>query len=353
MATVLIVDDDKHTRALLERLFATDPRIVRHGVKVVQAGDGVEGLRLFEAERPDVVITDLLMPRMDGFRFCKELRARAAKVGLMVLSGVYRDAGISTRLKDEFGATYYAKPYQIKDLVSAVDRQLARIGRGSSQAEPIGSPEPVNEPRRGAFAETPLGRLLMDLHEGRATGSVDIRRGRIEKRIDLVVGHPIAVTSNQRGEMLGNFLVLRGVITEKIHQEALERARDEDKKLGEALLELGHITSADLLKHLTAQARFKITRALRWPDGTWEYRPNRDLLDATKGNALDPVAVVFLGLRKSATIEVAARAVQPLSGRQVALTTRGKRVKHTIARVFGLALEEALERTPPFESFLR
>src|SRR5262249_53641460 len=183
-----------------------------------------------------VVITDLLMPRMDGFRFCKELRARASKVGLMVLSGVYRDAGISSRLRDEFGASYYAKPYQIKDLVSAVDRQLARIGqRSPSQGEPLAPPEPVNEPRRGAFAETPLGALLMELHEGRATGSVDIRRGRIEKRIDLVVGHPVAVTSNQRAEMLGHFLVLRGVITEKIHQEALERARDEDKKLGEAL----------------------------------------------------------------------------------------------------------------------
>src|SRR5262249_47065821 len=140
--------------------------------------------------------------------------------------------------------------------------------------------------------------------------------------------------------------VLRGVITEKIHQEALERAHHEDKKLGEALLELGILTSAELLKHLTAQARFKITRALRWPDGTWEYRPNRDLLDATKGNALDPVAVVFLGLRKTATLEAAARAVQPLSGRQVALTPRGARVKHTIARVFGLSLEEALERSP-------
>src|SRR5262249_39237370 len=157
MATVLIVDDDKHTRALLVRLFATDERFIRHAVKVVQAGDGVEGLRLFDAERPDVVITDLLMPRMDGFRFCKELRARASKVGLMVLSGVYRDAGISTRLKDEFGANYYAKPYQIKDLVSAVDRQLSRIGqRSPSQGEPLASPEPVNEPRRGAFAETPL-----------------------------------------------------------------------------------------------------------------------------------------------------------------------------------------------------
>src|SRR5512143_2789436 len=97
MATVLIVDDDKHTRALLERLLATDARIVKLGVKVLQAGDGVEGLRLFEAEKPDVVITDLLMPRMDGFRFCKEVRARTKNVALLVLSGVYRDASISSR----------------------------------------------------------------------------------------------------------------------------------------------------------------------------------------------------------------------------------------------------------------
>ena len=352
MPTVLIVDDDKHTRALLERLFATDARILKHRIKVVQAGDGVEGLELFESEKPDIVITDLLMPRMDGFRFCKELRARAAKVALLVLSGVYRDAGIASRLRDEFGASYYAKPYQIKDLVTALDRQLARIGRPST-GEPVASPEPVNEPQRGAFAEAPLPRVLLDLHESRATGSLEIRRGRIEKRIDLVVGHPIGVTSNQRAEMLGHFLVLRGAITEKILQEALERAHDEDKKLGETLLALGHLTSADLLKQLTAQARFKITRALRWPDGTWEYRPNRDLLDATKGNALDPVAVVFLGLRKSATLEAAARAVQPLSGRLVALSPRGLKVRQAIARIFGAPLSEALSRTPPFESFLR
>src|SRR5262249_54067650 len=159
--------------------------------------------------------------------------------------------------RDEFNASYYAKPYQIKDLVAALERQLLRAGRAASAGEAVGaeSPQPLNEPRRGAFAETALPKLPFELLDARPTRSGDIRRGRIEKRIDLVVGHPVAVSSNQRGEMLGHFLVQRGVISESVHQEALERAHDEDKKLGEALLELGHLTSAELLKHLTAQAR--------------------------------------------------------------------------------------------------
>jgi CheY-like chemotaxis protein/tetratricopeptide (TPR) repeat protein len=358
VATVLIVDDDKHTRSLLERIFHHDERISRYDVRLLQAGDGVEALKIFDAERPDVVITDLLMPRMDGFKLCKELRARpgSAKVGLLVLSGVYKDVSVSSRLREEFGAHFYAKPYQIKDLVGALEKQLFRLSAGSAEASRVETPPDTPPPRppvprQGRFQDTPLPRLLLDLHEERATGMLDLRRGRIEKRIDLVVGHPVAVTSNQRGEMLGHFLVLRGVISEKVHQQALELARDEEKRLGEALMSLGVLTTADLVRHLTAQARYKITRALRWPDGEWSFRPNRDLVEsAAKGNALDPVAVVLLGLKKTASIEEGAAAAGELSGRKVKLTARGERVRPSIARVFGETFLQALEGTPSVDA---
>jgi len=362
--TVLIVDDDKHTRALLERILHHDARIARHGVRVVQAGDGVEGLKVFDAEKPQVVITDLLMPRMDGFRFCKELRGRpdGKPVGLLVLSGVYRDVSISSRLREEFGATFYTKPYQIKDMVTALDKQLSRLngGEAAESSRPIDAPPvvdatplPAAHERRGGFKDTPLPRLLLDLYEDRATGVLELRRGRIEKRIDLVVGHPVAVSSNQRGEMLGHFLVLRGVISERVHQAALQRAHDEEKKLGEALNEMGVFSSTDLVKQLTAQARYKITTALRWPDGEWRYRPNRELIDsASKGNALDPVAVVFLGLKKTGSVEGAALAVAPLAGKQIALTARGERVKQGIVRVWGAPLVEQLAAAPAFDSLM-
>ena len=70
----------------------------------------------------------------------------------------------------------------------------------------------------GELSDRPLSRLLLELFEGRATGTLEIRRARVEKRIDLVVGHPIAVTSNQRQETLGHFLVGRKLITEELHQ---------------------------------------------------------------------------------------------------------------------------------------
>ena len=179
MPSILIVDDDKHTRALLERIFQNDARVARHGVRVFQAGDGVEGLKIFAAERPDVVVTDLLMPRMDGFRFCKELRdqAKGQPFSLLVLSGVYRDVQVHMRMRQEFGASVYTKPYQINDLVNALERQLSRITKTDNnetvKVDAVGdSPQPLNEPRRGTLAETPLGRLLVDLFEDRATGTL-------------------------------------------------------------------------------------------------------------------------------------------------------------------------------------
>jgi DNA-binding response OmpR family regulator len=346
--TLLIVDDDKHTRALLERIVHKD--LQKYALKVVQAGDGEEGLRMFDAEKPEFVVTDLLMPRMDGFRFCKAVRERDAHVNLVVISGVYRDPSISDRLSREFGASFYTKPYQIKDLVSALDRQLQASGYGSVDSVTIEADAPDEAPppapRAGKLEEASLAGLLLDLYEERATGVLQIRRGRIEKRIDLLLGHPVAVSSNQRHEMLGHFLVSRGAITEQQHQVALQRAHDEGEKVGEALIEQGAMSSADLVKHLTSQARYRITGALRWPDGTWTFRPQRDFSDRAKGNALDPLAVVFLGLRRTASIENAAKAIAPLTGRRVGFTARGRKLREAIARYVGASLAATIDLQP-------
>src|SRR5262249_7053305 len=262
---------------------------------------------------------------------------------LVVMSGVYRDANIRERLSQEFGASFYTKPYQIKDLVSAIDKQLTAAGFGATElvvTMEADAPDelPPASPREGRVDDIPLARLLLDLYEERATGVLDIRRGRIEKRIDLVLGHPAAVSSNQRHEMLGHFLVARGMISETQHQLALERAHDEGEKVGEALIEQGVLTPADLVKHLTSQARYRITGARRWPDGPWTHRPSREFGDRAKGNALDPLAVVFLGLRRTASIEKAAKTIAPLTGRKIAFTSRGDKLRDAIARYVGSSL---------------
>src|SRR3990170_7879660 len=127
MPTVLIVDDDRHARSLLERVFKYAPGLKKYELHVVQAGDGEEGLAVFDQARPDVVVCDLLMPRMDGFRFCAALRARehGKAVGLIVTSGLYRDPEVAARVRDEFGGLFYAKPYQLRELTDAVEKLIS------------------------------------------------------------------------------------------------------------------------------------------------------------------------------------------------------------------------------------
>ncbi len=75
MATILIVDDLSTNRKFLVTLLR------HHGHRLLEAADGREALAAVQAERPDLVITDVLMPVMDGYEFVRQLRLNPAPAG--------------------------------------------------------------------------------------------------------------------------------------------------------------------------------------------------------------------------------------------------------------------------------
>ncbi len=79
MATVLIVDDLPINRDLMRTL------LMHHGHRVLEAGDGVEALDQIADEIPDLVVTDVMMPRMDGYQLVRELRAKPETAGVPVI----------------------------------------------------------------------------------------------------------------------------------------------------------------------------------------------------------------------------------------------------------------------------
>ena len=83
MKTVLIIDDDADCRRVLAAVLNQD------GWQVFHAGNGDEGIELARQHRPSVVLCDLLMPRVNGFKVCQELRADATlrQTGIVVTSG--------------------------------------------------------------------------------------------------------------------------------------------------------------------------------------------------------------------------------------------------------------------------
>jgi diguanylate cyclase (GGDEF)-like protein len=102
---VLVVDDDRSMRALLERM------LVAAGHHVVSASNGVEALSLIEKERPQLIVTDWLMPQMDGIALCRELRSKPENRSIYVIIITMQES--SDKLVEAFEAgadDYLNKP---------------------------------------------------------------------------------------------------------------------------------------------------------------------------------------------------------------------------------------------------
>jgi DNA-binding response OmpR family regulator len=117
-ATILLVDDEESVQKLL-----TYP-LERDGYRVVQARDGDEALARFEAENVDLVVLDLMLPRVDGLEVCKRLRAQSA-VPIVMLTA--RGDELDKVLGLELGADdYITKPFSIREFRSRVKALLRR-----------------------------------------------------------------------------------------------------------------------------------------------------------------------------------------------------------------------------------
>ena len=327
MANVLIVDDDKFTRSVLQTALAQDPAFADLDVEAHVAVNGREAMFKFHEIKPDAVIVDLLMPEVDGFALCRNIRdsAEGGDVHLICMSGIYRDRNVVQRVKDEYAAEFFAKPYQLRDLTKHVANLLELDARGEdSRSLSISLPD-VGESQSGNLVERPLPAVLFDLLEQQATGELHLRRGRIKKTVELVVGHPRAVASTARDETLGHFLVTFGVLTEEQHKQAVRQAARSKQKFTDVLISLRMLTPEQMVQSLTSLTSYKLMQSLRWPDGHWQFEPSDLLARGPRGgNPIDLTTVVLQGLKHTASLDTVPPRVVEIEGHPLELTTRGQ-----------------------------
>src|SRR5215211_5788736 len=136
MACILIIEDQPADRDLLVVLLGS------HGHTVLEARDGAEGLALTLSERPDLVISDILMPSMDGYEFARRVRTdpRLAGTRIMFYSATYLAEEVR-RLAAGIGIAYLlTKPAEPQHILEVVDAALA----ADSPAAPIALTAPAN-----------------------------------------------------------------------------------------------------------------------------------------------------------------------------------------------------------------
>jgi two-component system KDP operon response regulator KdpE len=121
---ILVVDDDPTIRQTLSRELALA------GYDTVAAADGLEGKALFEERQPDLVITDLAMPRADGHAVIAAVR-RVDQTPVIVLS-VRGEEEDKVRALDLGADDYVTKPFSLRELLARVRTQLRRSGAGTA-----------------------------------------------------------------------------------------------------------------------------------------------------------------------------------------------------------------------------
>jgi two-component system chemotaxis response regulator CheY len=118
--TILTVDDSRTMRDMLRMALA------EAGFNVLQAVDGVDGLDVLQRSTPDVIVTDINMPKMDGFGLIEAVRKdnRYRKVPILVLT-TESDAAKKQRAKEAGATGWIVKPFEPTKLIAAIRRVAA------------------------------------------------------------------------------------------------------------------------------------------------------------------------------------------------------------------------------------
>jgi len=117
---ILIVDDEE------DIAFSVARRLTASGYEAICAEDGVEGLRRAQTESPDLIILDLMLPKMDGYKVCRLLKfdQRYKRIPIIMLSARSQEADIA--LGRETGAErYMTKPFDSGELLAKIAELLA------------------------------------------------------------------------------------------------------------------------------------------------------------------------------------------------------------------------------------
>src|SRR5262249_17584965 len=117
MKRILIVDDEVDIASSIQYV------LKQEGFSTLLAHDGWKAMELYQAEKPDLIILDLMMPGLDGYEVCRRVRSADRKIPILMLTA--RTSEIDTVVGLELGANdYIAKPVRLRELVARVKAHL-------------------------------------------------------------------------------------------------------------------------------------------------------------------------------------------------------------------------------------
>lgn len=207
---VLVVDDESDARYLIAAL------LKGHGHEVVEAEDGVDALEKARREPVDIIVTDILMPRMDGYQLCREWKSdpELSKIPFVFYSATYTEPE-DERFAGNLGAdAYFVKPQDPDILVSLIEDELLKHRDGAAAPRAAVSTEETTVLRE--YNERLVSKLEQKVTELGAANAglqralevlsneVDVKKTLIERLTnDIEAKHKVELDLRNANEVLG------------------------------------------------------------------------------------------------------------------------------------------------------
>jgi two-component system, cell cycle response regulator DivK len=336
---VLIADHDANFINQTARYLAVK------GFTVHAARDGAEALKKFYELLPDVIILDVLLPKVSGYQVVREIRhnqhGKTAKI--IVTTGVVKSASLLAKFREKGSNAdlIMDKPFILPDLLEHLARMLNIPWEELDDAKPTdkqghkfaappkreeikprpGSPPPKQssgsgtsrEPEwSGLLEDSPLYRVLAKLHKSRATGRLRVESEGNKLNIMFERGQVIAVLSNYIvSSTLGRYLVEEGIVAEKFYEQAWRIAKESNRPVGQVLIESKHLSRPDLNKALIFHMEDKLSSVITARIGRFAfYRGN--IAPDIEPHQINLARVIFETLEKRSKDGVVAKKIDPL-----------------------------------------
>jgi DNA-binding response OmpR family regulator len=206
--TILVVDDEPTLRETLAEALAAD------GFRVLVAADGKEALACFRAERPDLVLLDLMLPELSGIEVCRIIRAES---GVPIVMLTAKDSELDKVVGLELGADdYVTKPFSLRELSARIRALFRRSEQAGAEAPP---------------AVVDLGRVQIDLagHRLLRDGAALPVKPKAFELLAFLVRHPGQVfTRDQLLEQVWGYDYAGETRTVDVHVHWLRSQIEED-----------------------------------------------------------------------------------------------------------------------------
>lgn len=151
---ILLIDDDKSIQSLIERV------ITAEGYEFIGALNGSDGLQLLESEKPDLLLLDIMLPGINGFDLCKQIREKGRRIPIIMLSAkgdiVDKSIGFKAGCDD-----YVVKPFNSDELLLRIEANIRR------HKEDLRYIKPVN---KGGSLKTGDLEIFFDRYEAQLNG---------------------------------------------------------------------------------------------------------------------------------------------------------------------------------------